>query len=93
MAAADPERALLATLVWSAKESALKAVRTGLERDTRSMEVRFPSDPKLNGECWDAFTARCAETGRDFYGWLKREGERVFTLACAVKTNSPSPLP
>jgi 4'-phosphopantetheinyl transferase len=32
-------RNLLANLIWSAKESALKALRQGLRTDTRSMEV------------------------------------------------------
>jgi len=35
--ASDP--AMLANLVWSAKESALKALHTGLRRDTRELEV------------------------------------------------------
>jgi len=33
---ADP---LLTNLIWSAKESALKVLRTGLRRDTRSVEI------------------------------------------------------
>jgi 4'-phosphopantetheinyl transferase len=31
----------LGTLLWSAKEAALKSLRTGLRRDTRSLEVRL----------------------------------------------------
>jgi 4'-phosphopantetheinyl transferase len=33
------DRPLLANLVWSAKESALKALRTGLRLDTRAVEI------------------------------------------------------
>ena len=36
---AGPERDLVANLIWSAKESALKVLRVGLRRDTRSVEV------------------------------------------------------
>jgi 4'-phosphopantetheinyl transferase len=39
-AAGPDRRALAATLMWSAKESALKALRVGLRFDTRSVEVR-----------------------------------------------------
>ena len=44
------ERSLLLALLWSGKESALKALRTGLRLDTRSVTVR-PVAP------------RCTETG------------------------------
>ena len=36
---AGDERDAAANLIWSAKESALKVLRTGLRRDTRSLEV------------------------------------------------------
>ena len=39
VAAAGPARDVAANLIWSAKESALKVLRTGLRRDTRSVEV------------------------------------------------------
>jgi 4'-phosphopantetheinyl transferase len=39
-----PDRALLATLLWSAKESALKALRTGLRLDTRCVTVSLLDD-------------------------------------------------
>lgn len=44
--AAEPDRELLPVLIWSAKESALKALRTGLRRDTRSIEVNVPALPR-----------------------------------------------
>src|SRR5487761_1910052 len=40
---AGPDRDLSANLLWSAKESALKVLRTGLRRDTRSVEVAHGS--------------------------------------------------
>ncbi len=39
--AAEKERSALITLIWSAKESTLKALRTGLRSDTRSVSVAF----------------------------------------------------
>jgi 4'-phosphopantetheinyl transferase len=38
--ASSEERLLLASLLWSAKESALKALQVGLRADTRSVEVK-----------------------------------------------------
>jgi 4'-phosphopantetheinyl transferase len=45
--AAAREPSLLANLVWSAKESALKALRTGLTRDTWELEVTLGSGGEL----------------------------------------------
>jgi len=55
-------RDLAATLIWSAKESALKALRTGLRADTRSVvvEVDVPrgelsvtsADAEMRGWWW-----------------------------------------
>jgi 4'-phosphopantetheinyl transferase len=57
------ERAWAATLVWSAKESALKALRQGLRADTRSVEMA-PVDgaPDLSHDGWRALAV---ETERD----------------------------
>lgn len=49
---------LVATLVWSAKESALKALRSGLRADTRSVEIEW-----LHGESasdWQPLAASSA---------------------------------
>ena len=40
--ASGEERHLLVSLLWSAKESALKAMHVGLRADTRSVEVKLP---------------------------------------------------
>ena len=47
-ATAEDRHALLA-LLWSAKESTLKAVREGLRRDTRSVIVGFSGTPRIRG--------------------------------------------
>jgi 4'-phosphopantetheinyl transferase len=59
--AANPaDAALRANLLWSSKESALKALRTGLTRDTRSFEVRpvLEADGEGQERAWLALKAR-----------------------------------
>ena len=41
----DVDRDVAANLLWSAKESALKVLQTGLRRDTRSVEVPWSTAP------------------------------------------------
>lgn len=88
IAAADREdHDLLANLVWSAKESGLKVLRTGLRRDTRSVEVRFATSEVVDG--WAALEVAsldAADDGAVFPGWWRRFGD--FLLTCA----SSSPL-
>ena len=58
-------RDLLANLVWSAKESALKVLETGLRRDTRSVEVDVVETD--GDERWARLVVR-AEEGSDVPG-------------------------
>jgi len=51
----EDARHLLANLVWCGKESALKVLRTGLRRDTRSVEVSLPGGPGQD----DCFISMC----------------------------------
>jgi 4'-phosphopantetheinyl transferase len=77
-----------ANLIWSAKESALKVLRTGLRRDTRSVEVSVR--PAGEGG-WGALRVRSAEGGV-FPGWWRREGVFVLTVAAAVPAPPPVAL-
>jgi 4'-phosphopantetheinyl transferase len=80
------ERHLLANLVWSAKESALKVLQTGLRRDTRSVEVDV-----LEGaghERWARLVVR-AEEGTAFPGWWRRYNDFVLTLAAGTDCGPP----
>lgn len=77
---ADPGegRHLLANLVWSAKESALKVLQTGLRRDTRSVEVDVVD---VEGHRhWARLVVR-TEEGAAFPGWWRRYGDFVLTFA------------
>jgi len=88
-AAAGDARDLLANLAWSAKESALKVLRTGLRRDTRSVEVSLPGGPGVEG--WSRLSVRAAE-GAVFPGWWRRFGAFVLTVAASAPFEPPLPL-
>ncbi|TYB60230.1 4'-phosphopantetheinyl transferase superfamily protein [Nonomuraea sp. PA05] len=75
---ADPLRA---NLLWSAKESALKVLRTGLRRDTRSVEVTLGcGTPAQPPDGWAGLTVR-AQEGRTLHGWWRRYGDFLLTVA------------
>ena len=82
-------RDLLANLVWCGKESALKVLRTGLRRDTRSVEVSFPEGGTVDG--WAPMSVRAVE-GTVFPGWWQRFGAFVLTLAATDPFAPPRPL-
>jgi 4'-phosphopantetheinyl transferase len=84
-----PARDLAANLVWSAKESALKVLRTGLRRDTRSVEVAHL--PGLS-ESWHEI-AITVDGERVFPGWWQRFGDFVLTVAADVGGPLPAPDP
>ncbi|MFB9363385.1 4'-phosphopantetheinyl transferase family protein [Actinoplanes nipponensis] len=79
------DRAAAANLIWSAKESALKLLGTGLRRDTRSVEVTAAA-PGPDG--WGTLAVRDAE-GPPLSGWWRREGAFLLTVATAA----PGPPP
>ena len=66
----DAGRRVAANLIWSAKESTLKLLRTGLGRDTRSVEITLST---VDPEGWSELTARTEEGGR-LPGWCRRHG-------------------
>jgi 4'-phosphopantetheinyl transferase len=87
---AEPgERRLLANLVWSAKESALKVLQAGLRRDTRSVEVDVVE--ATGHERWARLVVR-AEEGSAFPGWWRRYGDFVLTFAADGDSGPPVSL-
>jgi 4'-phosphopantetheinyl transferase len=83
-------RPLLATLIWSAKESALKCLREGLRRDTRSVHVHLGEEVKSG---WNAMTVQCLQSSRLFHGWWRSAGnEYVQTLAAGSPAQEPVEL-
>jgi 4'-phosphopantetheinyl transferase len=80
-ALAEKDRPLAATLVWSAKESALKATREGLRRDTRAVEVSLARISA--GREWSPLLVRHS-VGKSFKGlWRIYDG---FVLTVVAET-------
>jgi 4'-phosphopantetheinyl transferase len=82
-------RNLRANLVWCGKESALKVLRTGLRRDTRSVEVAFPDEPPTDG--WSPLAVRTTE-GSAYPGWWRRYGDFLLTVVATEPFSPPRPL-
>ena len=74
----EEERALAANLIWSAKEAALKVLRTGLRRSTLSVEVRLDAGPPREG--WSPLAVGLREGG-ELPGWWRRAGAFVLAVA------------
>jgi 4'-phosphopantetheinyl transferase len=79
VAGAPPEqRDLMITLIWSAKESVLKAMRHGLRRDPRDVEVSLKlSDPEYANGGWRPLAT--SGSGCQFTGWWRLEDRLVMT--------------
>ena len=77
------ERSRLVALLWSAKESALKALGIGLRADTRSVSVTEPSSSRDLVTC-DMVWRRLAVKSGDgnLHGWWQCSGELVRTVVC-----------
>jgi 4'-phosphopantetheinyl transferase len=78
-----------ANLIWSAKESALKVLGTGLRRDTRSVEVTVGGADE--GPGWAPLAVLTAE-GTRLPGWWRREGDFVVTVASPRDAPPPTML-
>jgi 4'-phosphopantetheinyl transferase len=81
-----------ANLIWSAKEGALKVLRTGLRADTRTVEVTL-EDPAgiTNGadrsDGWQRLTVSSGDTR--FPGWWRRDGVFLLTMVAATGLAEP----
>jgi len=86
---AEDERARVANLIWCGKESALKVLRTGLRRDTRSVEVSLPDAPPADG--WAPLAVQSVE-GDTYTGWWRRYGSFLLTVVADTSFAPPQPL-
>lgn len=82
--ACPADKSLMVALLWSAKESALKALREGLRLDTRSVGVTL-----VDGSCvvagWNPLSVRGVD-GSSFPGWWRNSNGILRTIVA-----NPSP--
>jgi 4'-phosphopantetheinyl transferase len=90
VAATGPERHKAANLIWSAKESALKVLGTGLRRDTRSVEVTV-LEPDPPQRAWSPLSVR-ADEGTVFVGWWRQSGAFLVTACWPGRGPAPAAL-
>jgi len=75
------------TLLWSAKESVLKALSCGLRMDTRSVNAATAGEPPVaSGAHWSPVTASHIG-GRTFCGWWRESRHLVYMVVA-----NPTPL-
>ena len=86
--AAPDDRQRLVALLWSAKESSLKAMHEGLRLDTRCVVVR-PNVQQPNG--WSALQAHSRD-GLVFYGWWREADGILRTLVSDHSSSLPIEL-
>lgn len=87
IARAEPSlRVRQVALTWSAKESALKALRVGLRRDTRRVEVAI-ADAGAKGDVWSELVVTLIPENRSLRGRWRQLGDSVLTI---VEDPAPS---
>jgi hypothetical protein len=79
-------------LVWSAKESALKALGEGLRLDTRAVEVTVPAWVAGEPTSWLPLSVR-TPGGERFPGHWCTAGDFVWTLVAERGIPSPGESP
>ena len=85
--ATPKEQPALVTLLWSTKESVLKALREGLRLDTRSVIVTpNVGAPDMCG--WSPLHA-CHRDGQGFYGWWRTNERMIYTVLADPRPDCP----
>ncbi len=87
---AEAERPELLALLWSAKESALKALHEGLRLDTRSVIVSL-GDRSADGTSWSPISVRHTG-GQTFHGWWQIADQMIRTVVAAPQPALPIAL-
>lgn len=91
LAKSSPEfRQFTAALLWSAKESALKALHEGLRLDARTISASFNCE-SLNAEGWGSLEVRYSN--ERFMGWWQEAGHLVRTVVADTASGTPICLP
>ena len=84
---AEPLRSRAAALAWSAKESAVKALGTGLDRDPRDLEVEFVASVAPASR-WRRLSVAFAEEARLGGFWCQR-GAWLLTVVADPSLAAP----
>jgi 4'-phosphopantetheinyl transferase len=87
--ASSGDRARLVTLLWSAKESVLKAMQVGLRVDTRCLAVQTAEAGLANR--WTACSAH-STAGDRFHGWWRQNHGWLQTVVAEPPPNRPIQL-
>jgi 4'-phosphopantetheinyl transferase len=87
---ATGDRPLLLSLLWSAKESTLKALHQGLRIHTCDVSVHLDLE-RQGSESWLPFQVRYIG-GTHFRGCWSRTGDVIRTIVAAVPSLHPLPL-
>ncbi len=88
VAAAPQDHDLLANLIWSSKESALKVLHEGLRLDTRSVEVAFVEKTESG---WSSLSVT-TDDGRRFPGWWIQFDDFLLTFCATAATDAPAAM-
>jgi 4'-phosphopantetheinyl transferase len=81
------DRCRLITLLWSGKESALKALSSGLRIDTRQVVVT-PQDTDTRDAMWHPLEA-CYAGAQIFQGWWRHSDELLRSMVAAPPALPP----
>jgi len=96
---AAEDRSRLVTLVWSAKESALKALGVGLRLDTREVEVELTADDLPHREpgarsptpdpveAWSPLVVHAPDG--PLHGWWRAHGDLVMSIVATPAPATP----
>jgi 4'-phosphopantetheinyl transferase len=89
--AAAGELDLIVTLIWAAKEAALKAMRCGLRADTRWVEVELRRGAAAS-EGWEQLVVRSVRDHRAFGGWWRHGDGLIRTIVTEAASAAPTAL-
>lgn len=84
------ERARGVTLIWSAKECALKALGIGLKADTRRVRIRSFSTGRPGS--WNRIEAEDSFDGHIFHGWWCDPGGMIMSVLSDQPIDPPIEL-
>jgi len=73
------------TLLWSAKESVVKALKTGLRIDVQKIEIfpqKFERETLSHSSGWLALSCRVSGMDGNWVGFWQKCEDFIITLAC-----------